>query len=365
MNLLKKIMTRAAYSLLPILLFSFGLSWSLYMVFGTPQPLQRALSSSGIYSISIPSLIQNQSSVSFGDVPINQPEIQDALQKAFPPALLEQYSNEIITGSYDWVQGRTATPNFSVDTSAAKENFANNVAAYVQQRSAALPICTSIPQATDPYTLTCRPKQTPPDAIASAAKQQILSSDFLKTSTFDASTIKDSNGRPLSEQLEIVPKAYKWTIWNMYGTGILALACIAFIVFFQRKQWQGAARRLGILSMTVGLASGAIAWVASYILDKLATKLLASAASQELVQTKLVVITQTLVDDLRHYWLGYGIALAVMGLIGWIAGKAIKPRAVALPLATPEPATMHDLSSAAATPPVVEPEDKTPHKPVV
>ncbi len=298
------------------------------MVLGTPQPVQRALSESGIYTISIPNLLQSQQVGTLADLPVQQPEVQEAIQKAFPPALLEQYSNTVITATYDWVQGRSQSPNFQIDLTEAKVNFANNIAAYVQQRSAALPICTTAPSTTEinPYTLSCRPRQASPEAIATQAKQEIMSSGFLENSVLTADTIKDSNGRPLSEQLQMVPKTYAWIIRIMYGTGIAALLLIALIALLRRQEWRMVLRRMGALVATIGIVSGLIAWGSSYAIGKAADKLLASASTHELIQTKVIAIAHLLVDNLRHWWLGYGVTLAILGIIMWLIGKFAKRR---------------------------------------
>lgn len=297
------------------------------MVLGTPQPLEQALSSSGIYRISVQNTLQNQKDSNVSELPTQQPAIQAAIQQAFPPALLEQHANTIIDGTYAWVQGKTATPQFSVDLSQQKVSFADSVAAYVQQRSANLPRCLSLsstPLAAniDPYNTTCRPVQVQPEAIAAQARLEILNSDFLKDPVLTADTIKDSNGKPLTAQLEIVPKAYRWTVRLVYGTGLLALVLIGVIVWLRRRQWQGTLKHLGIMLCTIGIISAGIAWVVSFVLSKITDKLLQSGTTSELIQTKIITIVHTLVNDLRHWWLGYGITLVVIGITAWLFGRS-------------------------------------------
>ncbi len=330
------------------------------MVIGTPQPLEQALSKSGIYSISIPTLIKNQTSY-LATVPTDQPEVQDAIQKAFPPELLEQYANQIIGNTYDWVQGRTTEPNFKVDVSQAKVNFADNIAGYVKTRSQALPVCTSLPKTTEinPYTLTCRPVQASPEAIATQARQEIMSSDFLGDGVITADTIKEVNGKPLSEQLQAVPTAYKWTIWSMWATGIAVLVVSAIIILIQRQQWRAALGRMGIVFFTVGLLSALLAWGSSFVLGTVTDKLLASASTQELIQTKLITVAHLLTDDLRHWWLGFGIAAVVIGIVMWLVGKFVKPRSQTIAQHAPlvaENAAHHSPESTSLKPVDTEPE---------
>ena len=331
MNVLRTIFTRFSYAILPLLLFTFGLSWSLYMVFGTPQPLESALKQSGIYTVFAQNTIEEQATSNTA-LPLQDAGVQAAIQKAFPPSLIEQSTTKIIDGTYDWVQGRTESPNFSIDLSEPKANLATYVADYVRERSAALPICSyqeslALAQAgttnVDPYTLTCRPSQVSSDQLAEQAKQQVLGSDLLSTPVVTADSIKNDRGQTLGQQLEIVPQAYTWMIYSLFGTGIIAVLAIGIIVLLQRAQWRGAVKRLSIILISIGAVSAGVAWIISLGFNKISS-ILADGTTSQMLQTKLVAVFTALAHDLQKWWIGYGIVLIVLGIIGLIIRKLSK-----------------------------------------
>lgn len=301
------------------------------MVFGTPQPLESALKQSGIYSIFAQNTIEEQAT-STTAIPLQDPGIQAAIQKAFPPSLIEQSTTKIIDGTYDWVQGRTTTPNFSVDLSQPKANLATYIADYVRERSAASPTCSyqeslALAQAgtanIDPYKLTCRPSQISSEQLAEQAKQQVLSSDLLSTPVVTAASIKNDQGQTLSQQLEIVPQAYTWMIYSLFGTGVVAAIAVASIILLQRKQWRAAVKHLSIILISIGTVSAGMAWVISFGFNKI-SDILADGATSQMLQTKLVSVFTMLAHDLQKWWIGYGIVLIVLGIIGLVIRKMVK-----------------------------------------
>lgn len=305
-------------------------------MFGTPQPLKQALSNSGIYSSFTHNFVQDQVATDTSQIPLQQPEIQAAIQKAFPPTLLEQNSNKIIDGTYDWVQGRSDSPDFAVNLSDAKNNLANYIADYVRTRSAALPVCNyaqlselgSISNI-DPYKATCRPGQISPDAIAEQAKQDVLTSDFLNNPELTASTIKSSDGKTLQEQLKVVPEAYKWTIYTMYATGATAVLAMVIIIALQRNHIRNACKHFGRILLTIGTISAAIAWLTSFAIDKV-SHILAENATSTTLQAKIVAIFGSLAHDMQKWWIGYGVVLIILGIAALVVRKFV---------AAPQPAT--------------------------
>ena len=330
MNILRTLVIRFSYSILPLLLFSFGLSWSLYMVFGTPQPLEHALKQSGIYSVFTQNTIEEQTTSTI--LAVNEPGVQTAIQQAFPPSLLEEDANKIIDGTYDWVQGRTATPHFTVDLTEPRAQLADRIATYVAQKTAALPQCSTqaslqLAQAgttnLNPYTLTCRPAGVSSDQLASQARQEVLSSDIFSTPVLTADSIKNDKGESLSEQLKAVPQAYTWMIYTLYGTGIVAVLAIVLIVYLQRHQWRRAVKRLSTILISIGVLSAAMAWLVSFALDK-TSSILAEESTNQALQTKLIAIITELAHTLQRWWIGYGVTLILLGIIGFVVRKLIK-----------------------------------------
>jgi uncharacterized membrane protein len=335
MGFFRRAALTSLYSLLSITLFSFGVLFSLKMVFGQPKPLEKALDQSGIYS----SLVQNvvNQNASNSNLPLKQPEIQAAAQKAFPPTLLKQSTDQLLDGTYAWLQGKTTTPQFSIDLSPAKTQFANYVGDYTQQRLDSLPACTLANMPTsltnlNPFDLTCLPPGASKTAIVQQSKEQVLANtDILSQTLYTPDTLKNDTGKTLTQQLQAIPQAYHRMMLGIYLTGFVALAAIAGILLLHPSRRAGV-RRVAITALSVGLVSGLMAFLGSFVLRQAADSLTHSSQTTELVQTKLVTVLHLLADDLRTWWLGYGVLLVAISVGIWVVLRLVKPKQ---PVASP------------------------------
>jgi hypothetical protein len=340
MTFIRKASLTALYSFLSITLFSFGLFFSLKMVLGTPKPLEQALDKSGIYDVIVQNVInQNKQTTSSGGLQLQTPEVQAAVQKAFPPTLIKQSTNEVLDGTYTWLQGTSNTPNFHVDLTQPKANLAAYVGQYVEGRLSTLPQCTLANLPTnlsnvDPYTATCVPPNFDKAAAVTQVKQEILQNgDILQNSVLTADTFKNDDGHTVTEQLSAIPRIYKALLWSIYATGGVALLAAIGIIFLHPSRRAGL-RRVGTIGLTVGITSGLAAWLGSYVLSKAVDKLAHSSQTDQLIQTKLVTVLHMLADDLRTWWLGYGIVLVVGGVVIWVVLKYVMKQGT--PAQTPE-----------------------------
>ena len=116
MQFLRKMAVSAAASLLVLTLFSFGFAWSLHQVFGTSKNIKHALSGSGLYQSAVPAILsQQQNSQSGGNtVPLNQPQVKQIIENAFPPQFLQSQTEQAIDQIYAWANGKTPTLQFTV-----------------------------------------------------------------------------------------------------------------------------------------------------------------------------------------------------------------------------------------------------------
>lgn len=329
---MKTLIVRACYTLLPALLFSFGLSWSLYMVFKTPEPLKSALSGSGIYSSLVDSFIKDKAQAAGEDLPLEETGIQAAVQKAFPPQVIEAKANSLIDQGYRWVQGDSEQLSFTVNLDAERADLNTYIQQYAASRAASLPLCTAAQlqafgsiDAIDPFTAPCRPAFISVDAIAQQAGQQAAqSTELADATTVNADSVRNDQGQTLSQQLAVVPRAYSWTIWTMYASGIAAILCMVAVVALRRTDWRRTVKHLGRVLFSTGLTSVVLAWLIGFGLTKATQSLSEKAATSDLLQTKLVAVIADLAGQVRGWWMGYGITLIVLAILGFVVRKVIR-----------------------------------------
>ncbi len=333
MNILRKTIVALAGTFLVPLLFSFGFAWSVHQVFGNSTDIKQALRSSGLYTSVVGEALdqsqrQQHSNTSSSDVPVGDPHIRAAIQSAFPPSYLQSQTENTIDATYAWIQGKTPTLQFRIDMSGAKAKLADGVGQYAQARVASLPRCaaTTTPSGDiDPFTATCVPKGVDDAAIASASRNNILQGDFLKDSTITADTIKTKDGITLNQQLKNVPKAYQRSVSGLYISGVITL-CLLVAVACLSIDWRHGVRRAGIFMVVMGAFSAASAWLASFIVHKVAVKVAEKQTADTPLQTQILHVVQTLTNNVRTWWMAYSITLLVAGTVAILISVLVKPR---------------------------------------
>ena len=323
----------AAASVLVITLFTFGFAWSLYQVFHTPNDLKQALRTSGVYGSVVAGILKEQSNgkqdgaQNQGDVPVSRPEVQQIIQRSFPPEFLQSQTEGVIDGFYNWLQGKTPKLEFSISLTQAKAKLADGLQQYALDRLNSLPTCTpgDIPSGDiDAYNATCVPAGVDKTAIAAKVHDQITA-DFLKDSTITPITVKDGNGKSLNQQASNAPDIYHKANDGVYASGVLA-AMLAAAVVSLAATWRVGVRKISVIAITVGALSTVLGWLSSFSLHQAAHRIADVQTSNTFVQPQLIRIVETLADDLRNWWMIYGLSLIVLGVAGLIALHLTAPK---------------------------------------
>jgi len=332
MQFLRKAALTAAASLFGITLFSFGFSWSLYEVFSTPHQLKASINESGLYDSAVAAILKQQSQTGStnisNDLPTNNPELQKVIEQAFPPQLLKTQTEQVIDASYSWFTGDTSSLQFSLDFAQAKTNLANGLQQYAQQRLSKLPACTadSIPTGEmDAFNATCLPPGADVNAISQQVHDKIMSGDFMKDTKITPETLKSPDGQSLQTQLHAVPTAYKAAKWSVYGGALFALLLAVMIVFLSATK-RGGVRRVAIASISIGICSAILGVLSSLAVHQLVHEIVKKANSNTSLQPQFSKLAQSLADDLRNWWVIFGLTCVLCGIAALFALHATKPK---------------------------------------
>jgi hypothetical protein len=330
MDILRRLGLSLATLLFSLSIPILALLVSLYFIVSTSQPLKQALSTSGIYSVIAPDALAPQAQA-LSSLPLSDPGIKQAFTQALPPTFLQRSTEQIIDGTYPWVQGTSATPTFTVNLAPVKASFADNIAIYIQQKLAVLPACTQfiVPPTTveDLLALTCMPRGYTAATIASYARQQAVDSKlFTDNNTIDASTFKDGQGNPITNQLSFIPALYHYYILSLYILPVLVLLCALAIIFWSTTKRAGI-KRIAWLLITTGITSMVLAAVEVWLLDAGVTLLGTPVSGSPTIQDKVLLILETLGTDFRTWWFSIGAGYTVLGIILLIIVHFNRPRA--------------------------------------
>jgi hypothetical protein len=326
---------KSTISLACLILFgsaiSLGVLMSAKQVIGQPQPLESALQQTNAYNALVTNFIQSHQADTTIGVPLTIPAIQTAIQKAFPPSVVEPAVNQLISGVYAWGQGKTTTLTFRIDLTDAKNNLADYVQQAAVQQAAKLPACTlsqleSIniqAELQNPSMVTCVPPGISNTVIADAAKQAILNGSFLKDPIITPTSLHITSDNQLklpsqgAQQSVSVPHIYRDLIHGLYIAFALLLVSLGAIIWLHRNHLRGL-RRAGA---TIGWA-GLACIIDAIIIGKIPSwlnfnKTLGNSSTQQITAPFQQTITKvaTILAQAFHRWLlWYGVILFVVGM---------------------------------------------------
>lgn len=315
MNFLRNLGLRIARLFFSSTLSLIVLAFSIFFVFETSGPLKQALQGSGIYGAPISNTIAEQETST--DIPATNPGIQQALEAAMPPAFLQNTTEQVIDGTYDWIHGVTKEPTFSVDLTPARQRFADTLATYIQQKLDTLPTCTQVmyaPATIDALlALTCMPYGTTSNEIATAVHDQALASHIFPTNnTLNSSTLTDPQGRPLANQLSFIPVLHRYFIIALFVLPLIALLSALATIYLSTSKRSGLKRVAWLLiisgAMSVILAAAGL-WLIKTGISLFGPSVIST------IQGKLYILTELLFTDIRVWWFILGGGYVVLGIV--------------------------------------------------
>jgi hypothetical protein len=347
MNYLRKPAVIIAGIFLPVLLFSFGLLLGLGQVLGTPDRLKHALGEGEVYEAAVASLVrqtgspQDQDVAGEGGIPSSQKAVQDAVAEALPPKTLEKQTAEVLDGVYAWLQGDTTTLAFQVDLTEIQSKLAASLSEQARAQAAQLPPCGPEAAVTlenfDPFGAQCLPAGADPNAIADKTRQEIVNSELFKDPILNANDIKSKDGKPLQEQLDPLYDIYGAVRGSTQIVGIVSVILAAVVVFLSTPLRAGM-KRLGIILASVGAISAGLALIGS-LAAKAAVDAITRASGEDVIQSAIAKAVQSLTDDMRTWWAGFGLALATVGICVLIGYLVLKKKQTGKPAPVRPPST--------------------------
>lgn len=328
------------------------------MVFGTPDTLKKSLRDSGAYDIASRELATKagDAAVSEGNLPIDKEAVSQAAAETFSPKTIETNAEKVIDGTYNWLDGKTATPEFSVDLRPYVNSFTQTLNDRLVQQAQVLPVCSPEqlqqvdPNNIDVFKLQCLPPGVTLDMVKGqiAAETAKSSQEFLENPNITADTLpKDEQGKTVAQQASNVPALYQWVKKAPWIFGLLALLCAAAVILFARPEWRTGARRLArsllITGIILVILTGLVRLLFSYLTRP-------GGLGEKLAGDELKDVAMTFITSIERAYdskvLLFGIVYAVVGLVALLALRFLKQPSTPVVASTPANST-----APAATPP--------------
>jgi hypothetical protein len=344
-----------------ILFFSLlggAIAYSTNSALAKPEKVKKWLVESKIYDHFVDnasvqaqkSAANNTSREGSDSASLSDPNVQQAANEAFSSGLIERSADKIIDSNYAWLQGKTATPNFAVDFSEAKQTFAQKVGKYAEKRLAALPVCTNAQllqmqgfEGIDALSITCRPPNVTPQASGAEVTQKIENSgDFLSNPVVDAKNLNPDNktaSQPYYVKLSKLPKAYQWGQKLPPIALVLALVSILSIVFVTPSRRRGL-RRVGIIFLLAGALLVAAKFAMDFISRRFERRVFNNADVGN-IQKALVDFTHHVQNYIARMDMYFGTAFLVIALIIliYLYATRLRSKIPKIPGGAPKPGT--------------------------
>lgn len=291
-----------------------------------PTKLENWLTQSNLYP-NLQNYITTQAQTSVtesiaGATTISSSIVKQAVQSSFPKNLLQQSVAQFINGNYAWLEGDQATPNYKIDLSGPKLQFATQIAdAAVVSHFSSLPTCTiaqaSQLQSANPLLLSCRPPGVSLQTESALIGQQLASGgSFLNNPVITASTLGSSGndgGEPYFIKLHRLPHIYQTIQKLPPAFGVVVFISILGIIFCDISKRRGL-RKIGIVLIISGLILVLGEVVTNDAFNRVKGQAFTSVNSGQLQQS-LISFLHSIESELVKISLWFGIAYVVIGLL--------------------------------------------------
>jgi hypothetical protein len=255
------------------LLFATALVTAVVLLLGSPAKLKSTLHDSGAYNSFVDYAVDQAASVSKkeanSDIPLDDPQIQAAAKQAFPASRVQRYSESVIDGVYGWLEGKTAKPHFTIDTTVAKLDFAEGIGASVRSRLASLPPCTTMQLRQlgnadiDPFTVPCLPPGMNVDGQTTQLVNDLATNqDFVSKGIITADNLpKNAEGQDVFDQFQVAPTLFPLLRLASFPLGLLTLLAAAGVIYLhstRRQGWRTLSQTLMFSGVFLAISSGVL-----------------------------------------------------------------------------------------------------------
>ncbi|HSX45262.1 MAG TPA: hypothetical protein VLF39_04125 [Candidatus Saccharimonadales bacterium] len=331
MHILRKITLWFTSAVFRFFLLTTAIVGTIVMLFGTPIHIKQILKDNDVYSNFVDGIIadarKSPDAKSNDSFPINDPVFQKAIKSSFTPEFLQTSTENVVDGTYHWLNGKTAEPDFRIDVSGPKKKFANAIGDYAVTKLSALPICNrqqlrqlQLAGGTiDPFSATCRPPGfNVADQKAKVVSKILSDKDFLNKSVITANSLKKDQGdQNFFEDKRIIPKVYGWINISPFIMGVILLLLATAIVFLHETKRKGL-RSVGLRLTETGVFLGVVGLITAILYrnaskpDGPIGKAIGSNSFQQTISKVLTAFVQL-----------FNARLVVFGLIYIVIGSII------------------------------------------
>ncbi len=348
---LRKFLVSLFSALLLLSLVGGVAAYSLNSAFSEPTNSEHWLSQSQFYKQLTANYLAQ--AVQFTDsngqatvINANDPIVQQATQSVFNNQLADQTVASFLNGNYQWLKGKTDKPQFKLDFSAQKADFARQVGQATANRLQQLPVCNlrqlqqlAQAQTVDLLSASCRPPSLNPAVEANNIEQQIVDSKGLLANpiiTADSLSVQNPGVQPSTpyySRLRVLPAIYR--LAQKLPAIFMGIAIISLVILFlaaqsKRYAWRHLAKTFSVAGLILALAKPLFDYFYNHAQDSLF-----NTSHTAVWQRSFAEFARSAVDYIAHINLVGGIVYLLIALViiigllisrsGWRRSRPTEP----------------------------------------
>lgn len=296
-------------------------------VTSNPSEVKGILADSGAYQNITPVILDMaEGQTGSQDLPIGNPQVRKIAAETFDGQFAQQSVEDILDGTYSWLEGRTSEPEFKVNIDPARQKFTDRLTDYAVKRLSRLPVCSyaETQKGLDVFTSKCAPAGLNRATIKSAIEKNLAQQPgLLAERTINPSDIKNEQGTSVFKQLEGAPKVFQTAKFLPLLTALIGLAATLWLVLLSETR-RKALRHLGISLLIGGLL---LLMVPSIFAGTFEHTLASSqdALTRKVLSPILVAFNGRVALVYQLFGLGSLVAGAASLFGGWRLGKVGNP----------------------------------------
>lgn len=305
------------YLLAVCLLFLASSAVFSYLI-ARPERVKTILEDSGTYQ-KIPAIlyenIEKENQQEQSDVDLSDPQIKQAALDSFNPSFFQQSFESSIDGIYAWLEGETSQPEFTIDATAAKNNFVKKVVAAEAAEAEKLPACTlqelrqMDPRSVDIFNLKCLPAGVSIDQAAKQAESELKKNqELLGDAKLNAQELENASGEPIFNDNSDLPAKFQLAKKAPLFLAVLSLILTAGVYLASADKKKALNRLAKVL-----IGAGLVTLLAPFFIKFTSGKLLPAAAGGDPMVSE--IITSIIVEfNSAAAAIYYAIGGAMLGL---------------------------------------------------
>lgn len=319
--------------LLSLLLFVAAGTLMIRSVIGEPDAVKSTLVRSGVYdhflgaSLDRAQKAAKNNGDSKSDIPLDDPIIKDSLKQAYGPEVLRVNFENLIDGSYHWLNGSVAQPDFVMDFSASNEIFIQSAGERLRTRLVGLPVCSAQQlenlQDTDVFRATCLPQGLEINELVDDAKSSLRANkNLLPNQIITADTLKKpGESQNVFAGASNAPKQFqslKQTPWILLGLILLLAAAIVLLSPDRASGVKRLGKYLIISGILLLLVALGLYFAPSTLIDQ------KSIAANPLAKNITVPLLAEVGKAAAKVYVIFGSLILVAGGLMWLAVHRLK-----------------------------------------